>query len=157
MANLAEKSGKRVDLPCQRHQIPLNSSGLFGALHLQVNLVEIAAGAQEHAARAHGCEAIFFQSVITLDEVLNAIGFGHEAAAVEGIDEDLGRGGLKAADEMPRQADASEGQAQTFGEQQIQQAQGNRVAGAAIQHAIQKAVIGIVVVLFVAAETELLK
>ena len=84
---------------------------------MEVNLVEIAAVAQEHAARAHGCEAIFFQSVVALDEVLNAIGFGHEVAGIESIDVHLGRGGLKAADEMPRQADAGERQPQTFAEQ----------------------------------------
>src|ERR1022692_3834485 len=90
-------------------------------------------------------------------EKLEAVGLGHQLAAIEGIEKDfLGRG-LVAANEMAGQTDAGHWQPQSSRQQQIKQAQVDGIAGAPIHDAVQVAVLRIVISGFVSRKTELIE
>jgi len=65
--------------------------------------------AQQQPAWAYRCQAIIPQAVIATDEVLHAVGLGQKFPAAEGVNVDLGRSGLMAADEMARQTNPATG------------------------------------------------
>src|SRR3989454_10448233 len=121
---------------------------------LPINLVQIAAHSKHQTARADRRQIILVQPVIALQQILNAIRLGEKFAAIECVNIDFLSSGLVAADEMAGQADADDGQAQSPGQQNIQHAEADGISGAAINHTVQVAVLGIVVIIFVAGKAE---
>jgi predicted nuclease of restriction endonuclease-like (RecB) superfamily len=83
---------------------------------LEIDLVEVGADAQEQAARADGRQVIVAHAEIGLDQVVNAVGFGQELAAVKDVQVNLRGRGLVTANEMTGQADAGDGQPQAPGQ-----------------------------------------
>src|ERR1051326_1620056 len=130
---------------------------LVGELKGEVNLVKVVADAVEHSTRADRGEVFIAQAVVAVDQVLDAIGFGQKLSAVKGININFGGGGLITADEMSRQPDAGDGQAQAPSEQNVKQAQVDGVACPAVYNAVQVTVLGVVIILLVAGEAKLLE
>lgn len=120
----------------QSYQISLETSGFVRPFQLEIDLVQVAADSQQDAARAHGSQRIFAQAVIALDQILDAVGFRHELAAVKRVDVNLSGGGLVTANEVPGQTDPGHWQPQPAGEENVEQGQINGVSGATIQNAI---------------------
>src|SRR5581483_10041030 len=144
-------------LPRQGDEVALEAGGFIGDFEVMINLVEVAADAHEHAARSHGGKIIILKFVVAVEEVLDAVGLGPEFAAVEDVDVILLGGALVTADEMAGQPDAGDGQAEAAREEQVGQAEIDGIAGAAVNDTVQVAVLGIVIVLLVAFEAEVLE
>jgi hypothetical protein len=107
------------DSPRQRDEIALQPRRFFRAFELRVNLMEVAAHAQEHFARTYRCQKFFAKSLVAVQEKLNAVGFRHEPATIENIHIKFIGAGLIAANEMSRHTDPRHGQMQPTREQQI--------------------------------------
>ncbi len=97
----------------QGDEVALQTLDLNGGFLLGVNLVEVGANPQKDAPRTHWRQTTLVKTLPQLDDVLDAIGFGQEASAVEGIDVQLGTGGLVTAKKMPRQTDPNYRQPET--------------------------------------------
>src|ERR1043166_84887 len=139
------------------NEIAPEASSLVAELEVEVNLVKVVADAVEHSTRADRGEVFIAQAVVAVDQVLDAIGFGQKLSAVKGININFGGGGLITADEMSRQPDAGDGQAQAPSEQNVKQAQVDGVACPAVYNAVQVTVLGVVIILLVAGEAKLLE
>src|SRR5207302_436339 len=126
----------------------------FNQLEPQINLVQISADAQQHPARINRNQVIVVQAVLPADQVLDAVGLAQEFAAVEGINVKFSRIGLKTAKEVAGQTDASYRQAQPPREQNVKQAQINRVPAAMVNDAVQVAVLRIVIIFVISGKTE---
>ena len=114
--------------------------------------MQIAAHAKENTARAGGCQEVFMKFVTSLLKVLHAIGLGEHAPSIEGVNIQFLSWILVTAEKVARQTDASDGQSQAPAHREVNHAQRNGVAGAPINHAVEKAVIRIIIVLLVAAK-----
>jgi hypothetical protein len=87
-------------------------------------------------------------------KVANAVRFGEEPAAVEGIDVNGFGWGLEATDEVARHGDAGDGKAEPAGEAEVKEAEADGIAGATVDDAVEVAILGVVIVGFIAAEGE---
>ena len=92
-----------------------------------------------------------------VEQVFDAVGLGQKFAAIEGVDINLRRRGLVAADEMAGQADAGDGQPEPPPDQQVNGAEADGIAGALVDDAVEKTVLRIVVVGLVRLELQFLK
>ena len=138
----------------QRDQIPLHSRRFFFHLQIRAGLVNVRAHSQEHAPRRNGRKIAVLKSVIGLDQMAHAIGFGPESAAAKDINVDFFGGGLKPADEMAGQANAGNWKAQAARQKQVNRAEADGISRAAVHHAIDVAVFRMIAVMLVALETE---
>src|SRR5688572_13023748 len=86
--------------------------------------------------------------------MVHAVGFGQLAATIEWINEDLPGARLVTAEEMPGQSDADDRQAQTARDQDIEETEINGIARAPVEHAVEVAVLRIVILAFVALESQ---
>jgi len=120
----------------QRDKITLETLNLIRGFSLSVNLMEIGADAQEDAPGTDRRQAAFVKALAQLHHMLDAIGLGQEASSAKSVHINLGPAGLIAAEKMAGKADARHGQTETPGQQQIDQAEADRVAGAPIHDAV---------------------
>ena len=67
-----------------------------------------------------------------LDEVVDAVRRCQQFAPVKDVDVNLIRGGLIAAEEIAREGDAGDGQVQAPGQEDVNQAEADRISRAAI-------------------------
>ena len=118
---------------------------------------EIAAAAAEDFADGGGHEVGGLRRVALGEKKRDdLVGIAKETA-IKGVDVKRGVF-VEAADEkVAGQADGLEGQTEAFGDEQIDDAERNRQADAAGEHAVEKAVLRIGVVLDVAAEAPLVE
>ncbi len=98
-------------------------------------------------------QIFFVESVTGLREKPLAVLLGEQRPAVEAIDENLVAVRLVLHEEMPRHADAVHRKPQPFPDEQIHDGQTDRDAGPPVDHAVQIAVLDLVVVLGVAFES----
>ena len=121
--------------------------------------LEVAQHAREHVALADGGEVLVAPRLVGVGEVakaLHALLAGEQQPAVEGIDEEARLLGM-AHEKMTGQADAHHGHPDPPPHLHVDQRQRDRDAEAALQHLVDVAVSGVVVVLLVAGEAEVVK
>jgi hypothetical protein len=104
-----------------------------------------------------GARKAVIKAMLQLHHQFDAIRLDQHAPSVERINVNLGAAGLEPAQKMSRQADAGHRQPQPPGQQQIEQAQADGVADAAIEHASEVAVFRVVEILLVACELQFAK
>src|SRR5215204_7225827 len=87
VARLTSAAGPHLSRQC--HQVTLQTSGLFSLPKMNIDLVQIDANAQQHAARIDRRQVLIPNAVIAMHQVLHAIGFAQELTAVKRVDVDL--------------------------------------------------------------------
>jgi len=118
---------------------------------------EVAAAPAEDFAHGGGGEVgDFGDDVARAEQGEDLVGIAEETA-FERIDEERQIVGEAADDEVAGEADGFEFEAEAFGHEQVDDAEGERNAGAALEHLVDETVPGIGVVLDVAVETPLVK
>lgn len=117
-----------------------------------IDLVQVAAHAQEDAAGTGGHEEGFVEFVAGLFEVFHAVGLGEHAAAVEGVNVYFLTRTLKAAQKVPGQTNAGDGKFQPPAHAQINHTQRNGVAEPPINYAVEVAVLRIVIIFLIPSE-----
>src|SRR5439155_23459503 len=120
-------------------------------------LVNVRAHSQEHAPRRNGRKIAVLKSVIGLDQMTHAIGFGPKTSAAKDINVDFFGGGLKPANEMAGQANAGNWKAKAARQKQVNGAEADGISRAAVHHAIDVAVFRMIAVMLVALKTEFLE
>src|SRR5262245_12066834 len=90
-----------------------------------------------------------------MEQVFHAISFGQQLSLIKSIDVNLRRRGLIAYQKMSWHSYPSNRKVQPACNQEIDQAKGDGISCPAIQHAIQVAIVRLVVILFVAMKLEL--
>lgn len=132
----------------------MEAGDFLGHVEVLIDLMEVAADAQEHFARVDGREVIVLHGIVAREEVLDAVRLGPEFAAIEDVYVIFLGGGLKTADEMAGQADTGNGQLEASREQKIDKAKVDGIAGAAVHDAVQVTVLRVVIILFVAVKAQ---
>jgi hypothetical protein len=64
----------------------LEAGGFFRLLIVEIDLVQVRAHAQQHAARRDRRKVAFLQTVMRVQEVFNAVRLGQQLAAIERVD-----------------------------------------------------------------------
>jgi len=89
----------------QRHQVALRPRRLLRHFQARVSLLEVGARPLQDAPRRDGRQVAFLQTMIGVDEVLDAVGFGEEISPAESVDVKFDGRRLVTANEMAWQAD----------------------------------------------------
>ena len=125
----------------------------------QVGDLQVAEHAGEHVPLADGGEVLIAPSLVGVGEVaeaLDAFLAGEQQPAVEGVDEEARFLGV-AHEEVAGQSDALHGHAGAPPHLHVDQGERDRDADAPLQHLVDVAVTGVVVVALVAGEAEVVE
>ena len=144
----------RKRLAGEGDQVSLQSHRFGCRFQALINLMEIAADAQEEPARSDRRQVIIAQAAVRVDQVLDAIRLSEKSPAIERVEVNLSGGGLITANEVPRQPNAGDRKPQPPREQDIHQAQVDGIARPPVHDAVKIAVFRVVIVLFVARKAE---
>ena len=129
----------------------------LGFFKMSVSRDEVAAHPQENAFGTDRCEVALRETVVGVQEVFDAIGLGQKYAFAKTVDVDFRGAGLVAADEMTGQPDASHRQPEPARDEQIECAQADWVAAAFVNDPVHITTSGLIAVMIVAGEAQLLK
>lgn len=140
--------------PREGEEIALHAGGVFGLLQFDVDLFQVTAHAGQHPAGAHRLEIFITDVVLAAGEVFDAVIAGEEFSEVEAININFVRGGHEAADRVTGQTHTGYGEAEAAHEQYIYEAEADGIAGAAIQHGVDEAVVRVVIIFHVPGEAE---
>ena len=132
----------------------MDAGGVFGLLQFEIDLFKIAAHARQHAASGHGLEIFVADVVLAAGEVFDAVVAGEKFSKVETININFFRGRHEAADGVAGQSYARYGEPKAAHEQHINETEADGIAGAAIQHGVDEAVVRVVIVFHVPRESE---
>jgi hypothetical protein len=89
-------------LPGEGDEVALQAHRLGCLFQALIDLVQIAADAQQQPAGSDRRQVIIPQAAVRVEQVLNAIRFGKRFSSIESVKVNITRGGLVTADEVPR-------------------------------------------------------